>query len=518
MQITRRGFLKGTLAGATLACSIADLKALCAPTDRANSGSVNSPKPPALNLPKIDGRIIVPGTVGYDEARRDYNARFNVSPDSILFCNSESDVIKAVKWARQNKIAVSVRSGGHSYEAFSLIDKGAVIDVSDMTNITVNAAKTLAKVQSGVTLLPLCETLWEKRVVIPVGSCATVGIAGSTLGGGYGLLARSMGLTCDNLAGVRMVNSHGDIVVANEHQNSDLLWACRGGGGGNFGIVTEFTFRLHPIENVSIVRLRWKWQEAAEVMRAWQDWAYQIDDKMTSILTVSSKTAASLLGLAMCLGSPARAQSILKPLLAKVKPERFSVTSMPFIKAQREFSGLPTKKHNGAANADSEPPPEPVHMHLHERFKGTSDYVRAALDDSAITTIIDALSESPSDSSCVQFDCYGGAIGRVPVKDTAFCHRGDTRYCLHYQISWSQAAHDSSNVNWINDFRKDMQPHVSGYTYQNYCDHNVDNWLHSYYGENLTRLISVKRKYDPDNFFRFPQSIPRSAQAREIAQ
>jgi len=507
MRISRRGFLKGTLAGATLVCSIVDLKAFCQSVSRTSgTNAPPSPKPANLDLPKIKGKIVVPGDKTYNEDRRDYNARFDVSPNSILFCSNESDVIEAVKWARRNKMPVALRSGGHSYEAYSLIDKGAVIDVSDMTKVAVNAAKTLATVQTGVTLMPLCEALWEKKVVVPVGSCGTVGIAGVTLGGGYGLLSRSMGLTCDNLMGVRMVDCHGNVIVANEHQHSDLLWACRGGGGGSFGVCTEFTFRLHPIDNVTIARMRWKWDEAADVIKAWQHWATQVDDKMTSILTVSSKSAGSLLGLAMYLGSPAKAQSIFEPLLAKVKPKRFSVVPMPFIKAQREFSGMPSKS-NGGSKGSAKDLLEPVHAHLHSRFKSTSDYVSADLDEAAIKIMIDALTDSPSASSCVQFDHYGGAINRVPVKDTAFCHRADTRFCLHYQISWNQATKDSANIDWINNFRKAMQPHVSGYAYQNYSDSDITNWGHAYYGDNVNRLNLIKRKYDPDNFFRFPQSI-----------
>jgi FAD/FMN-containing dehydrogenase len=459
-----------------------------------------------LTSPAIKGRVVTRTDHDYDEIRKNYNSRFNVSPKSILLCSSEEDVIKAVKWARKNKSLVSLRSGGHSYESFSLIENGAVIDVGDMANISVDSLRTLATVQTGATLLPLCEALWQKRVVIPVGSCATVGIAGVTLGGGYGLLARSMGLTCDNLVALRMVDAQGDIVIADDHQNSDLLWACRGGGGGNFGVATEFTFRLHKIENVSIVRIRWKWQQAAEVIRAWQDWAYKVDDRMTGILTVASKGSGALLGLAMFVGPPNKAQAILAPLIAKVKPAKFSVVSMPFIKAQREFSGLPSKLVNHSV-ARQDPPPEPVHLRLHERFKGTSDYLRAALDDKAVEVIIQALSETPSESSCIQFDSYGGAINKILVKDSAFCHRADTRYCLHYQISWRNPAHDAKNVEWINNFRKAMSPYVSGYCYQNYCDRDVSNWKHAYYGDNLSKLISVKQKYDPDNLFHSPQSL-----------
>lgn len=529
-KFSRRRFLKGTFAGATLVSVGVDLSACGKRTRAVNSATSpketvapkeavteTPPKTPSSSLPEIKGRIVRPGDPGYDEARRDYNARFSLSPGSILYCSSESDVIQAVKWARHNEIAVAVRSGGHSYEAFSLIDGGAVIDVSDMTNISVDSAKKLATVESGVTLLPLYETLWEKRVVVPGGSCATVGIAGLALGGGYGLLARSMGLTCDNMMGVRMVDGGGNVVVADEKQNPDLLWACRGGGGGNFGIITQFTFRLHPIGNVSIVRLRWNWQQALEVMRAWQEWAPRVDDRMTGILTVSSKGAKSLLGLAMFLGPPTGTKHLLQPLLAAVPPEKVSVTAMPFIEAVKKFSGI-SSSHKRGSKPNKEPiegeekvPPEKVHVHLHSRFKATSDYVDANLSDAAINIMIDALSNTPSDGSCVQFDTYGGAINRVAAEDTAFCHRGATKFCLHYQICWTSAANDSRCEKWINEFRKAMQPHVSGFAYQNYCDREIEDWAHRYYGNNLERLTAVKRKFDPDNFFHFPQSVPEKA-------
>lgn len=154
--------------------------------------------------------------------------------------------------------------------------------------------------------------------------------------------------------------------------------------------------------------------------------------------------------------------------------------------------------------------PHTVHAHpaAHTRFKNTSDYVLHELDKTAIDLIISHLSDSPIDSSCLQLDSYGGAINRVPGDATAFCHRGDTKFCMHYQISWRRPSDDEKAMRWVNDFRKSMQPHVSGLAYVSYCDREIDHWSHAYYGDNLNKLIAVKRKYDPENFFHFDQSIP----------
>src|SRR5262249_51234545 len=155
----------------------------------------------------------------------------------------------------------------------------------------------------GVRLMQLYDALWEHKSVVPGGSCATVGVAGLTLGGGFGLLARHMGLTCDNLLGLKMVDAHGKIVEADEKTNPDLFWACRGGGGGNFGIVTEFTYRMHPIGNVSIFKLKWNWTDMPAIIKAWQEWAPHADDSVTSVLTLASKAANRLSCIGVVVGS-----------------------------------------------------------------------------------------------------------------------------------------------------------------------------------------------------------------------
>lgn len=518
-NFSRRRFLKRTLLGTSmLVCGKLDLSAFAATQDKTKV---------LLEKLKVDGRVIVPTDADYGEARENYNARFSSQPAYIIFCENENDVSESIKWARKNGLPVSIRSGGHSYEGFSVIDAGVVIDLSKMDDIKISANKKTVVVQSGVTLMPLYEKLWESRLVVPAGSCASVGIGGSTLGGGFGLLARSMGLTCDNLVALKMVDADGKAIEANDHTNSDLLWACKGGGGGNFGAVTEFTFKTHPINNVTVFRVKWKWDDMAGVIRAWQKWAPNVDDRITSVLTMTSKKSNRVSCVGVFLGGQVEVRKLIAPLLAGAVPISVTVNTSPFIDAVNRFSGLPKKpaaKPSRSANAKqssvapkamatrvtppTKPTPDMVHAHIHPRFKNTSDYVSRELDDDAIKIIVEHLNNSPLDSSCLQFDSYGGNLAKVAVKDSAFCHRGDTKFCMHYQANWRSAAQDERNIKWINDFKQAMKPHVSGFAYVNYCDRDIEDWPKSYYGENLARLVEVKKKYDPDNFFNFAQSIP----------
>jgi len=471
--------------------------------DATTTAEPAAPSSVAPEPPSIAGDVILAGSPEYDESRKNYNGRFNIEPKCILYCKNENDVIKAVKWAQAQKLRVSIRSGGHSYEAFSLIQDGVVIDLSKMTNVKVDLAAKTATVAAGTTLIPMYEALWQKGVVVPGGSCASVGIGGSTLGGGFGLLSRHMGLTCDNLKALRMVDANGDVLVADANNRSDLLWACRGGGGGNFGVVTQFTFKVHPIGNVTVIKMRWNWQDMKTVIKAWQKWAPNADERLTSVLTMSSKAAGSLLFLGIFIGAPGTARALIQPLVNAAKPIRDSFEVSSFIDAARRFSGFKKATTPLSANAL----PDTVHMHVHPRFKNTSDYVNAELSDEAIDSIIKYLTESPIKSSCVQFDGYGGAIARVAEQDSAFCHRAGTKFCMHYQVSWGRASDDNVGITWVESFRDAMQPFVSGFSYANYCDLAIEDWAHRYYGANLARLNSVKSKYDPDGFFSFAQSL-----------
>jgi len=198
-------------------------------------------------------RIVRPGDPDYEEARTDFNTRFSIFPRAILFACCARDVADAIVWARRHGVPIRARSGGHSYEAYSLVDDGLVIDVTQLDRVRVRHHDRIATVGAGAALLDVYQAMWDQaQVAFPGGSCSTVGVAGLTLGGGFGLLSRQLGLTCDALLEGEMVTADGEIVRASDRENRDLFWALRGGGGGNFGIVTELVFRVHPVTNVSL--------------------------------------------------------------------------------------------------------------------------------------------------------------------------------------------------------------------------------------------------------------------------
>lgn len=203
---------------------------------------------------RLTGRIVLPGNPSYNAARMEFNRRFSKFPRVIVFCRRTQDVINAVRWARERGVRIRARSGRHSYEGFSSVNGGIIIDVSEMNKVKVNRKKRLAYVQTGNPLARVYQKLWDKRVALPAGTAPDVGVGGLTLGGGIGLLSRKYGLTCDNLKQVKMVVASGrygaKTIIANRKKHADLLWASRGGGGGNFGIATAYTFRVRPIRTV----------------------------------------------------------------------------------------------------------------------------------------------------------------------------------------------------------------------------------------------------------------------------
>ena len=253
---------------------------------------------------QLTGDVVFRGQSGYAEARREFNPRFDYFPDVIVFCRDTADVQNAVRWARKHGVPIRLRCGRHSYEAYSTADNAIVIDVSRLEAFTIAADRKSAEIGAGTPLIEVYETLFDYGVTIPGGSCPTVGITGLVLGGGFGLLSRLLGITADSLLGVEMVTADGDVVRADEHENSDLFWACQGGGGGNFGIVTSLRFTLHPITNVSIYNLTWPWDATllAEVIEYWQQWAKGADRRVTAIFKCTAPSSKSFATIGQFVG------------------------------------------------------------------------------------------------------------------------------------------------------------------------------------------------------------------------
>ncbi|MGG1939547.1 FAD-binding oxidoreductase [Paenibacillus polymyxa] len=449
---------------------------------------------------RLTGRIVIPGNPSYNMARMEFNRRFSKFPRVIVFCQRTQDVINAVKWARERGIRLRVRSGRHSYEGFSTVNGGIIIDVSEMNKVTVDRKNGVAIVQTGNPLARVYKKLWNKRVAIPAGTAPDVGVAGLTLGGGIGLLSRKYGLTCDNLKQVKMVVASGrygaKTIVANSKKHSDLLWASRGGGGGNFGVATEFTFRVRPISKVSIYSITWKWSDLEKVLPAWQRWAPSVTNRLTSTIEVAAKQVGSIVSTGQLLGGAEELRRLIRPLLRAGTPVKVMVKTVPFIEATHFF-------------AESD-------LNLEPKFKITGAYGFQPLPPEGVRIIRDFLAKAPNRHSSVWSQSLGGArsaVSRVSPTATAYPHRkAETIYEL--SARWRNSGEQERNIQWVERFRKALRPFVKG-NYVNFPDLQIKNWPKAYYGVNFGRLKQVKRKYDPHNVFHFAQSIPVGKQDRK---
>jgi len=456
----------------------------------------------------LTGRVVRPGDPGYDEARLDYNLRFDkVFPSAIVFCDTADDVARTIAYARRRHRPVRVRSGRHSYEAYSIVDGGIVIDVSPMRRVWVDLRRGVARIGAGIDLGTVYQRLWDAgHVTVPGGTCGGVGLAGLALGGGFGLIGRRYGLTCDAVVGLEMVDAEGARLHVDERSHASLLWASRGGGGGNFGVVTEFTMRVQRVETVSIFRILWPWDAIADVIDGYQAWANPqvLDDRLTPVLNLKARTGGSVAAFGQFLGPAARLYDLIRPLVAVAHPYEVEIQTMPYIDAVRHFGGTAP---GGSRFAMSRAEPG-------ERFKNTSAYQYRLFDTQAIATIKDHLADTPSAACLIGLDTVGGAVARRSDTATAFAHRRGVRASLQPQAYWDTDSEQAAHVAWVDDLTRALGPFTHG-GYVNYIDRALRDWPQAYYGPNLDRLLAVKRAYDPCNVFDFPQGLGQLVRARE---
>lgn len=451
----------------------------------------------------IRGDVIVRGDAGYDQARVLFNTRFDTyKPQAVVFCESTADVQRTVRWSRKHAVRIVPRSGGHSYGGYSSTS-GVIVDVSRLNGVALDSGGR-AVVGAGARLIDVYEGLWRHGRTVPAGSCPTVCIAGLALGGGVGFASRKYGLTCDNLLEATVVLANGTAVVANARRHPDLHWALRGGGGGNFGIVTRLVFRTHPVGQVATYAIEWPWADAAQVVQAWQSFAPHAPDGLFSVLNVNAATGgrARITSAGQFFGSADRLRGLLQPLANAGSPTRFTVTSRSYMDAQEMWAGC------SGTIAECHLPPQG--RLGRSTFKGKSSFANKPLSRRGIDTMIrqiEAHITTGSGSGIVLLDSYGGAINRVKKSATAFVHR-DALFSLQYLAYWEPAAAAEPNLRWLRNFYAAMRPYVSPFAYQNYIDPDVRAWGRAYYGTNLDRLVAVKRRYDPQNVFRSSQSIP----------
>jgi FAD/FMN-containing dehydrogenase len=440
---------------------------------------------------ELRGDVIGRGASGYGTARLLRNTRFDgIEPLAVAYCETAEDVARCVRWATRNGVRLASRSGGHSYGGYSSVAGGLVVDVSRMRAVTIASNGKTAAIGAGTQLGAVYEQLWNaRRVTIPAGSCATVGIAGLTLGGGHGFTSRAFGLTCDSLRSLRMVTADGNVLDVSATEHPDLLWASRGGGGGNFGIVTSFRFAVHPIGPVSTFTVEWPWSDAARALAAWQDWAPHAPPGLFSVFSLSAAAggAPSVRAAGQYLGPKGTLAGLLGPLVNAGAPTRVSTVDRDWPAATRYWGGGQGR----------------------ETFAAASDYAVRLLSPAGVRALLDgveARTHGPAGGANVLLDSYGGAIRRTPQGGAAFAHR-NALFSFQEITSWAPGGPAAANLAWLRAFHASLRPYVSGAAYVNYIDPGQRDWQQAYYGTSLKRLQAVKRKYDPRQVFRFAQSI-----------
>jgi FAD/FMN-containing dehydrogenase len=408
----------------------------------------------------LQGSLLLPGDDGYEGARAVWNARLFRRPAMIARCAGPDDVAAAVRFAARHGLPVAVKGGGHDYAGNGMCDGGLAIDLSTMRSVEVDPGAMRVRVGPGATWAEVDAATQAFGLATPGATVSSVGVAGFTLGGGVGHLARRFGLACDNLDAAEVVTADGRRVRASADAHPELYWALRG-GGGNFGVVTCFELRLHPVgPQVLAGQLIHRWDGAAAVLRHYRD-----------LVAVHS-------------GEPAAAADVLRPLRAFGTPVLDTIEPQRYTALQQAFdAGMPTG----------------------QRWYSRAHYL-PALGDAAINTLLAHAVHLPGPFTTVYLGAEGGAVARTDPSATAFPHR-DAAFSLHVFPGWSDPADDARVMGWARDVHAAMQPHASSGVYVNMLAEDEASRVPCAYGANLERLVRIKREWDPDNLFRGNHNI-----------
>ncbi|HEY3419633.1 MAG TPA: FAD-binding oxidoreductase [Methanomassiliicoccales archaeon] len=444
----------------------------------------------------IRGEILLPDENGYDQARKVWNGMIDRQPAVIVRCRGASDVMKAVRFARQHELVVSVRGGGHNVTGNAVNDNGMMIDLSNMKSVRVDPVERTACVEPGATWREFDLEAQAFGLATTGGLVSSTGVAGFTLGGGIGWLVRKYGLSLDNLTSVDLVTAEGEIVSANMNENADLFWGLRG-GGGNFGIVTSFEFQLHPVGPMVMGGMvLHRASDAEELLRFFRDFANSIPDDLTSLIVFltapplpfipSELVGTHMVAVAVCYAGPVdEGRQVLEPLKKFGRPVADLIEEMPYVFLQSFLD-------------DTAPP-------------GIRNYWKTAylkaLDDETIKTYLKFGERIPSPISSVHIHHLGGKIRDVEDGATAFSNR-DAAFALNIVSGWQEAGDDDMNIRWSRDFFNEMQKFSTGAAYLNFLGEEGQERVMAAYGkEKYEKLAALKKKYDPTNFFHLNQNI-----------
>nr|WP_245449033.1 FAD-binding oxidoreductase [Phyllobacterium sophorae] len=444
---------------------------------------------------QLRGSLCLADEAGYDEARTVWNAMIDRRPAAVVRCHGASDVMRAVRLARDNGLLLAVRGGGHNISGNAVCEGGLLIDLSPMRSVRIDPKTRSARVEPGVTLGEFDKEAQAFALATPLGINSTTGVAGLTLGGGFGWLSRKFGFTVDNLTSADVVTADGTLLQANATDNPDLFWGIRG-GGGNFGVVTSFEFKLHPIgpEVVSGLIVH-PFARARELLAGYRQVAAQAPDELT-IWVVLRKApplpflpaethGKEIVVFAVCYtGEPGKAQEALAPLRALGEPIADVIGPQPYAAWQTAFDPLLTP---GAYN-----------------YWKSHNFT--ALSDGLVDTLVDSIGTLPTAECEVFIAQLGGASGRIAADATAFPHR-DANFVMNVHTRWREREDQEASIKWARGLFAATAVHATGGVYVNFMPEDETDRVAGAYGSNYARLMALKAKFDPDNLFRLNQNI-----------
>jgi FAD/FMN-containing dehydrogenase len=447
----------------------------------------------------LRGGLVQPGDDSYEETRQIWNAMIDRKPALIARCANADDVVAAVRFAREHDLLVAIRGGGHNIAGNAVCDGGLMIDLSPMKGVQVEAGARRAKVEPGCTLGDFDAAAQAHGLATPLGINSTTGVAGLTVGGGFGWLSRKHGMTIDNLISADVVTAGGEQVRASAKENEDLFWALRG-GGGNFGIVTNFEFQLHPVgPEVLSGLIVFPFAQAKQVLTQFARFTESMPDEL-NVWMVTRKApplpflpaeahGTEIVALALCYaGDPEQGEKLIEPLRGFGSPVGEHVGVQPYTAWQQAFDPLLTP---GARN----------YWKSHNFSK---------LNEGAIDSIIEYAGKLPSPQCEIFIGTIGGATGRVAPDAMAYSAR-DANYVMNVHGRWETAAEDAGCIAWAREFFEKSKPFATGNVYINFLTEEETDRIASAYGSNYERLTKIKAKYDPDNLFRMNQNIKPKA-------
>lgn len=443
----------------------------------------------------LRGELCLPGETGYDEARSIWNAMIDREPGAVVRCAGAADVIRAVTFARDHEVLLAVRGGGHNIAGNAVCQGGLMVDLTPMKSVRIDPAGRTALVEPGATLGEFDNEAQAFGMATPLGINSTTGVAGLTLGGGFGWISRKYGLSIDNLLSVDLVTAEGTLLRASESENADLFWGIRG-GGGNFGVVTSFEFRLHPIGTEVLSGLVvHPFEKAAELFELYCSYVADLPDEMTCWVVLRKAPPLPFLPeewhgkevmiFAACyVGDQQEGEKVMAPLRAFGEPIADVISPHPFAGWQTAFDPLLTP---GARNYWK--------SHNFKEF-----------GDNAVEAIIDYAGRLPTPECEIFVAQMGGATNRVPKEATAYPHR-DANFVLNVHTRWGDPSQDEDCVGWARSFFDKTAPYATGGVYVNFMSEDESERVTGAYGSNYQRLAALKSKYDPSNLFRLNQNI-----------